>query len=152
MEWGPSHQWGSFAGFVFFVKSGGKYQETKITFMQRLDWRSELEYKRKCHLDTAARLWLKCDELYHCGVEKFNGLCSVQTHDELYSVIVKPTPRWVRISPGFSQTHKNGNIGITANFVIPYICSFLLYLNIMMLANVIIVSENYISRLQSSLD
>ena len=92
VEWGPSHQWGLFAPFVFFVKSGGKYQETKITFVQRLDWRSELEYKRKCHLDKAARLWLKCDELYHCGVEKFNRLCSIQIHDELHCGFVKP---WV---------------------------------------------------------
>ena len=37
----------------------------------------------------------------------------------------------------FSQTHKIGNIGIVCNFVLPYIyiCSFLLYLQHMMLVN-----------------
>ena len=29
----------------------------------------------------------------------------------------------------FSQTHKIGNIATIANFVFPYICSFLLYLH-----------------------
>ena len=36
----------------------------------------------------------------------------------------------------FLQTHKVGNIGITVNFVLAYICSFLLYLHYTMLANV----------------
>ena len=36
---------------------------------------------------------------------------------------------------GFSQTHKIGNIGINANLVFPYIWSFLLYLQHIMLVN-----------------
>ena len=32
----------------------------------------------------------------------------------------------------FSQSHKVGNVGIIANFVFPYFCSFLLYLQQMM--------------------
>ena len=36
----------------------------------------------------------------------------------------------------FSQKHKIGNIGIIANFAFPYICSFLLNLQHMMLVNV----------------
>ena len=36
----------------------------------------------------------------------------------------------------FSQTHKVGNVGIIANFVFPYIFSFLLYLHQLMLVNV----------------
>ena len=36
----------------------------------------------------------------------------------------------------FSQTYKVGNVGIIANFVFPYICSFLLYLHQLMLVNV----------------
>ena len=39
------------------------------------------------------------------------------------------------VQSGFSQTHKIGNITIFANFVFPYICSFLLYLQHMMLVN-----------------
>ena len=35
-----------------------------------------------------------------------------------------------------SQTHKIGNIGIIAIFVLQEICSFLLYLHYMMLVNV----------------
>ena len=30
---------------------------------------------------------------------------------------------------GYSQMHKIGNIGMIVNFVIPYICSFLIYLH-----------------------
>ena len=37
---------------------------------------------------------------------------------------------------GFSQTHKIGNIGINVNFVVPYIYSFVLYLQTIMLFNV----------------
>ena len=37
---------------------------------------------------------------------------------------------------GFSQTLKIGNIGIIANFVFPYICSFLPYLHHIILVNV----------------
>ena len=33
---------------------------------------------------------------------------------------------------GFSQTHKIGNIGIIANFIIPYICTFLLFYHMML--------------------
>ena len=36
---------------------------------------------------------------------------------------------------GFSQTHKIGNIGIIANFEFPYVCSFLLSLQYMILVN-----------------
>ena len=36
---------------------------------------------------------------------------------------------------GFSQTHKIDNIGIIAGFVFPYIYSFLLYLQHVMLVN-----------------
>ena len=36
---------------------------------------------------------------------------------------------------GFSQTHKIGKIGIIVNFTFPYICSFLLNLQYMMLVN-----------------
>ena len=35
----------------------------------------------------------------------------------------------------FSQTHKFGNVGIIANFVLPYVCSFLLYLRQQVLIN-----------------
>ena len=35
----------------------------------------------------------------------------------------------------FSQLHKIGNVGIIANFVFPYICSFLLYLHQLILIN-----------------
>ena len=37
---------------------------------------------------------------------------------------------------GFSQTHKIEKIAIIGNFVFPYICSFLLYLQNIMLVNV----------------
>ena len=50
-------------------------------------------------------------------------------------------PKKMNIQPmqsGFSQTHKIGNIDIIANFTFPYICSFLLYLQHMMLINVIL--------------
>ena len=36
----------------------------------------------------------------------------------------------------FSQTHKVGNVGIIANSVFPYICSFFLYLHQLILVNV----------------
>ena len=36
----------------------------------------------------------------------------------------------------FTNTHRIGNIGILANFLFRYICSFLLYFHIMMLVNV----------------
>ena len=42
----------------------------------------------------------------------------------------------VKIHLDFLQTHKIGNIGIIANTVFRYICSFLLYLHHMMLENV----------------
>ena len=49
----------------------------------------------------------------------------------------------------FSETHKVSNVGITTNFVLPSISSFLLYLNQLMLVNVMIgnreVCETYIS-------
>ena len=35
----------------------------------------------------------------------------------------------------FSQLHKIGNVGIIANFVFPYVCSFLLYLHQLILIN-----------------
>ena len=38
----------------------------------------------------------------------------------------------------FSQVHKVGNNGISTNFVFPHICSFLYYLDIKMLVNVIL--------------
>ena len=38
----------------------------------------------------------------------------------------------------FSQTYKVGNNDINANFVFPYICSFLHYLDLKMLVNVIL--------------
>ena len=41
--------------------------------------------------------------------------------------------RLCKYNSGFSQTHK---IGIIANFVFPYICSFYLYLHQLMLFNV----------------
>ena len=36
---------------------------------------------------------------------------------------------------GFSQMYKIGNIAIIANFVFPYICSFLHYLHHIMIVN-----------------
>ena len=36
----------------------------------------------------------------------------------------------------FSRTHKVGNSGINANFVFPYMCSFIHYLYLKMLVNV----------------
>ena len=36
----------------------------------------------------------------------------------------------------FSQTHKFGNIGIIANFIISYVCNFLPFFHFMMLVNV----------------
>ena len=36
----------------------------------------------------------------------------------------------------FSQIHKVGNVGIIANFIFPYISSFLLHLDQLMLVNV----------------
>ena len=44
----------------------------------------------------------------------------------------------------FSQTHKNGNVGIIANFVLPYICSFHFYLHQLMLVNVKLKIKGYI--------
>ena len=44
---------------------------------------------------------------------------------------------WSRYST-FSQRHKGGNNGINANFVIPYICHFLHYLNLKMFSKCII--------------
>ena len=40
------------------------------------------------------------------------------------------------IQSGFSQMHKIGNIGINANFVFSYICSFLLYFYHMISVNI----------------
>ena len=49
--------------------------------------------------------------------------------------------------------HKIGNVGIIAKFVFPHICSFLLYLQHMMLVNIKldISGCNRVTRLQSSL-
>ena len=44
---------------------------------------------------------------------------------------------------GFSRTHKIANIGIIANFVFLYICSFLLYLHYVMLVNVTLDISGY---------
>ena len=49
---------------------------------------------------------------------------------------------WLILS-GFSQTHKIGNIGIIANFVSPYIYSFLPYLHHMVFANVKLDDNRY---------
>ena len=43
---------------------------------------------------------------------------------------------WCVVCWGFSQKHKIGNIDIIANFVFPYICNFLSYLQHMMLVNI----------------
>ena len=53
----------------------------------------------------------------------------------------------------FSETHKVGNVGIVANFVFPYICSFHVYLYQLMLVNVKLeICEDYTSWLQALLD
>ena len=44
----------------------------------------------------------------------------------------------------FSQTYKIGNVGIIANFVFPFICSFLLYLYQLMFVNVQLEIEGHI--------
>ena len=41
----------------------------------------------------------------------------------------------IQFDSSFSQTHKVGNVGIIANFVFPYICSFLLCWHQLMLVN-----------------
>ena len=43
----------------------------------------------------------------------------------------------------FSQTHIGGNVGFIANFVFPYICSFLLYSHQVMLINVILEIKGF---------
>ena len=49
----------------------------------------------------------------------------------------------------FSQTHTIGNIGINANFVFTYICTFLLYChNIMLVNEKLQVSESKVITLQ----
>ena len=58
----------------------------------------------------------------------------------------------VHSNSGFSRTHKIVIIGIIANFVFPYFCSFLLYLHHIILVNVTLnISGYYISRLQTLL-
>ena len=54
----------------------------------------------------------------------------------------------------FSQTHKVDNNGNNGNFVFPYICSFLRYLDLKMLVNVKLDNigrRDYLSRLQTLL-
>ena len=51
--------------------------------------------------------------------------------------------------PSFSQTHKINNIGIIANFVLPYSCHFLLYLYHMKFVNVKLDISGCKSRLKS---
>ena len=52
--------------------------------------------------------------------------------------VVVSMPGWIPFvcDSWFSQTHKIANIGIIANFVSPHICSFLLYLQYIMLVNI----------------
>ena len=52
----------------------------------------------------------------------------------------------------FHEYIKVGNVGIIANFVFSYICSFLLYLHQPMLVNVKLEAKDYISRLHTLLD
>ena len=60
--------------------------------------------------------------------------------------------RKINVYSSFSKTHNIGNIGIIANLIVPYICSFLLYLYYFTLVNVKLdVHEDYILKLQISL-
>ena len=52
-------------------------------------------------------------------------------------------PQLQLLNSTFSQTHKVGNNGINANFVLPYICSFLHYLDHVMLVNVTLDISGY---------
>ena len=45
----------------------------------------------------------------------------------------------------FPQVHEVGNVGIIANFVLPYICSFLLYLHQAILVNTKLSIKGYMS-------
>ena len=49
----------------------------------------------------------------------------------------------LQIHSSFSQTHKVGNVVIIANFVIPYNCSFLLYLHQLMPVNTKLEIKGY---------
>ena len=51
---------------------------------------------------------------------------------------------FVMMNSSFSQTHKVGDVGIIANFVFPYICSFLFHLHQLILLNVKLEIKGYV--------
>ena len=66
-----------------------------------------------------------CTKLNSTALLAAHHLCRLKLHNELQ----QPTAfsKAASLLSTFSQTHKIYNIGIIANFVILYICIFLLY-------------------------